>query len=148
MQAVHRSASLLALVFLAGHIATMVIDPFAQIRLVDVLLPFTAAWRPFAVGLGTVAFDIVLALVATGLLRQRIPQRAWRLVHWAAYLMWPAAATHALLAGTDAGQTWLLAIWGCCLAVVLAAAGWRCAPHFQDRSVVRRRTPAVGPVAR
>lgn len=36
----------------------------------------------------------VIAVVATSLLRQRLPERLWRGVHWTAYSLWPAALLH------------------------------------------------------
>ena len=88
-----------------------------------------------------------ITLVVTGVLRARIPQRTWRALHWLAYLMWPVAASHALLAGTDRAQVWLLVIWSGCLLLVLGAVAWRLTPDFQDRTTFRRRVP-VGSVAR
>ena len=38
-----------------------------------------------------VAVDLLLAVLATSLLRARIGRRAWRVVHWAAYAAWPVA---------------------------------------------------------
>ena len=89
--------------------ATAVIDPYAAVRLVDVFVPFTAASRPLLVGLGALAVDLVLALVVTGLLRERIGRRAWRAIHWAAYATWPVAFIHAIGMGTDTSTLWLRA---------------------------------------
>src|SRR5262245_15501640 len=44
--AVHRSAALLTLVLLAMHVGTLLLDPFAQLRLVDLVLPFAGTHRP------------------------------------------------------------------------------------------------------
>ena len=59
---VHRNVSLLVLVFLAIHVVTVVIDSFAPIRWIDVVIPFVSAYRPFWLGLGAVAFDLLIAL--------------------------------------------------------------------------------------
>ena len=91
---VHRNVSLLVLVFLAIHVVTVVLDSFAPIRWIDVLVPFISAYRPFWLGLGAIALDLLLALVVTSLLRHRIGFRAWRLVHWMAYACWPVAVLH------------------------------------------------------
>jgi sulfoxide reductase heme-binding subunit YedZ len=136
--AVHRNVSLLAVAFLALHVVTLLVDPYAQLRLVDVLLPFAGAYRPLWQGLGTLAFDLVLALVATSLLRHRMGLRTWRAVHWIAYAAWPVALLHGLGNGTDNGQLWLWCIAVACVAAVLAAICWRLSDGF-DRSVTRRR---------
>jgi sulfoxide reductase heme-binding subunit YedZ len=116
---VHRNAALLAVVFLVVHITALMFDPYAQLKLVNLVLPFTSTYRPFWVGLGAVALDLVIAIVATSLLRERIGVRAWRAVHWFAYAMWPVALLHGIGSGTDRSTGWLVAVEaGCVLAVV------------------------------
>jgi hypothetical protein len=72
-------------------------------------------------GLGTVAFDLLLALVATSLLRARIGLRGWRAVHWLAYVSWPVALVHGLGTGTDAKSGWLLVLSAVCTLAVATA---------------------------
>jgi sulfoxide reductase heme-binding subunit YedZ len=119
---VHRSAALLALLFLVTHVITLLFDPYAQLSVVDVLLPFGGGYRPLWVGLGTLALDLSLAVVVTSLLRDRIGQRAWRAVHWLAYAIWPVALAHGIGSGTDRGTTWLLALDAVCVLTVVAVA--------------------------
>lgn len=123
--AVHRSASLLAVVTLAVHVGTLLVDPWAQLSFVDLLVPFGAGYRPMWVGLGTLASDLIVALVVTSLLRHRLGLRTWRAVHWLAYAAWPVAVLHALGSGTDAGSAWLRAIAAACVAGVVAGLAWR-----------------------
>lgn len=130
--AVHRSASLVAVVFLAVHVLTLLLDPYAGLSLVSLVVPFTAAAQPFWYGLGAVALDLVLALVATSLLRQRIGPRVWRGIHWAAYASWPVALAHGLGSGSDAATGWMLTITGVCVAAVLAAVAWRVSERFAE----------------
>jgi NADH:ubiquinone oxidoreductase subunit F (NADH-binding) len=78
--ALHRNLSLLTLAFLVVHVATAVIDDYAGIGWLDTVLPFVSVYHPFWLGLGAVAFDLLLALAGTSLLRTRIPPRAWRAV--------------------------------------------------------------------
>ena len=139
---VHRTASLTAVVFLGLHITTLVLDPIAQLRWVDVVLPFAGTYRPLWLGLGTLAADLIAALVVTSLLRQRIGARVWRLVHWAGYAAWPVALLHGLGTGTDAGTPWLLTLTVGCVAAVLGALAWRLSPNFAERP---GRRPATRP---
>jgi sulfoxide reductase heme-binding subunit YedZ len=97
----HRSSSLLALVFLGVHILTAVLDTFAPISLIDAVVPFIGAYRPVWLGLGAVAFDLLLAVIATSLIRVWLGRRAWRTVHWLAYAVWPIAVLHGLGAGSE-----------------------------------------------
>ncbi|MBL7488649.1 ferric reductase-like transmembrane domain-containing protein [Frankia sp. AgB1.9] len=131
--AVHRNTSLLAVALLVVHVVTVVLDPFSHLGALDTVLPFGAGYRPFWVGLGTCAADVLLALVVTSLLRRRIGARIWRGVHWAAYAVWPLAFAHSLGSGTDAGTGWLRAVAGGCAVTVVLAVCWRCSDSFHRR---------------
>jgi predicted ferric reductase len=117
----HRNASLLALVFLVLHILTSVLDSFAPVSLTAAFIPFISPYRPFWLGLGTVAFDLILAVIVTSLLRRHVGYRAWRVTHWLVYASWPIALLHSLGTGSDVKSAWMLALSIGCLAIVLAA---------------------------
>ncbi len=136
---VHRSASLLATVFMAVHVGSLFFDPYAQLRLVDVLVPFLGAAKPLWLGLGTLALDLTLTVVATSLLRHRIGLRTWRAVHWCTYALWPLALVHGLGNGTDAGSAWFLVLSAACAIPVVLALGWRLHRDFTEFH--RRRQP-------
>jgi predicted ferric reductase len=118
---VHRRASMLALVFLAIHIVTSVLDSYAPISLLDAFIPFHSAYRPIWLGLGAAAFDLLLAVLVTSLLRSRVGARNWRAIHWLAYACWPLALIHGLGTGSDVRASWMLALDVVCVAVVIAA---------------------------
>ena len=138
--AVHRSASLLALVLLGLHVGTLLVDPYAQLKLVDVVVPFVGTYRPLWLGLGTLALDLLVALVVTSLMRHRIGRRTWRGLHWLAYACWPVALMHGLGTGTDSGALWLRGIAAACAAAVLAALAWRTSERFTRTSPSTRTT--------
>ncbi len=121
VDALHRNVALLAMVFLCLHILTSVLDSFASIPLIDAIVPFAGAYRPFWLGLGAVAFDLLIAVTLTSLLRQRMGYASWRAVHWLTYASWPIALLHGLGTGSDANSTWLLVLSIACLLAVIAA---------------------------
>jgi len=123
--ALHRSISMLSVVFVAVHVATAVLDPYAAVNLVNAVVPFTAAAQPLLVGLGALAVDLLIALMVTGLLRERIGRRTWRTVHWGAYAMWPAAFVHAIGIGSDASTLWGRALGVAAVAVIGGSVAWR-----------------------
>jgi methionine sulfoxide reductase heme-binding subunit len=131
IDSLHRNVALLAMVFLALHILTAVLDSFASISLTDAFVPFIGSYRPFWLGLGAVAFDLLLAVLATSLLRQRVGFHVWRTVHWFTYASWPVALLHGLGTGSDVKSTWMLALTLGCLAVVLAAVLVRVLPAWR-----------------
>ena len=120
---VHRTVTLVAIVFVGLHVATTVLDSYTPIGWKDAVVPFFSPYRPVWLGLGAVAFDLLLALVLTSLLRARIGHRIWRATHWLAYASWPVALVHSLGTGSDARSSWLPAVAvACVLAVGLALA--------------------------
>jgi methionine sulfoxide reductase heme-binding subunit len=120
--AVHRSASLLAVVFLAVHVFTAVVDPDAGVSLAGALLPVgPGVW----LAAGALALELVAALVVTSLLRQRLPYRTWRAIHWTAYAAWPFALAHGLGIGSDDGTWWFGAANVLCIAVMAGVVTWR-----------------------
>jgi methionine sulfoxide reductase heme-binding subunit len=121
----HRNLSLLAVAFVAVHVITTVLDPFAGIGVISAVIPFSSSYRPLWLSLGTIAFDLLLALIISSLIRTRLPYRAWRAVHWLAYACWPVALWHGLGTGTDSRLPWLLALDAACVLVVAAAVSWR-----------------------
>ena len=133
----HRSVSLLVLAFLAAHVATAVLDPFAPVRLLDAVVPFAGAYRPLWLGLGACALDVLIALTVTSLLRRRLGLRAWRVVHWSAYACWPIALVHGWGTGSDTRAPWMLAITLGCAATVLSAIALRLATGWPGQARVR-----------
>jgi sulfoxide reductase heme-binding subunit YedZ len=121
VDSLHRNVSLLAMVFLGLHILTSVLDSFAPISLIDAFVPFVGSYRPFWLGLGAIAWDLLLAVTITSLLRQRMGYASWRAILWLTYASWPIALLHGFGTGSDVKSTWLLALSVACLIVVLAA---------------------------
>jgi methionine sulfoxide reductase heme-binding subunit len=125
--ALHRNLSLLVLVFVAAHVLTTVLDSYTSIGLTAAFVPFSSSYRGFWLGLGAIAFDLLLAVTVTSLLRDRMSYRIWRVVHWISYACWPIALWHGLGTGTETRVSWLLALDALCAASVLAVSGWRLA---------------------
>jgi sulfoxide reductase heme-binding subunit YedZ len=121
----HRSISLLSVVFLVVHVATAVVDPYAVVSVASVFVPFVAGKSAFWLGLGALSLDLLAALIVTSLLRHRLGFRVWRGVHWAASLAWPLSIAHSAGMGSDTRTLWLRALAAGCVGVVAAAAAAR-----------------------
>ncbi|MGI8800941.1 MAG: ferric reductase-like transmembrane domain-containing protein, partial [Solirubrobacteraceae bacterium] len=145
----HRSVSLLVLAVLGVHILASVLDSFVSIGLLAALVPFTAGYRPVWLGLGAIAFELLVAIAVTSLLRRRIGYRAWRTVHWLAYASWPLAVVHGFGTGTDGRTGWMLLLTAVCLLAVIAAilaravAGW---PAERPRRVAAGAFAVLSPI--
>lgn len=144
----HRNLSLLSVAFVAAHVLTTVLDSYAPIGWAAAIVPFSSPYRTLWLGLGTVASDLLLAVVITSLLRVRLGYRSWRAVHWLAYASWPVALWHGLGTGTDSKLPWLLALDALGVTAVACALFWRLslarrAPSLAARILVCAAVPAA-----
>jgi sulfoxide reductase heme-binding subunit YedZ len=140
--AVHGDLALMSLVFLLLHIVTAVVDPFTHLGLVAAVVPFGSSYRTFWLGLGTIAFELLLAILATSLLRRHIGARTWRSIHWLAYVSWPVAVLHGIGTGTDSSSSWMIVLDIACVGAVAAALIWRVAVAPPDPLAEERRGAA------
>lgn len=114
-QALHRAASLAAMAFLVAHIFVKVLAGHASAA--DIVV-----FRATSVGMGTLAFDLFVLIMVTGMLRAWFAAGTrpwlWRVLHSISYLAWPVSIVHGLTAGRSAAS-WV--IWG--YALCLTAVG-------------------------
>jgi methionine sulfoxide reductase heme-binding subunit len=134
----HRNLALMTLVFLALHIVTAVVDPYTNLGWTAALIPFSSSYRTFWLGLGAIAFELLLAIVVTSLLRTYLGHNTWRLIHWLTYAAWPVAVLHGLGTGTDTWSAWMLAITAACVAAVGMAVILRVAGGPRDPLAAQR----------
>ncbi len=120
-QGLHRNVSLLAVTFLAAHVATAVLDSFVDIRWWHAIVPFSGTYQPLWLGVGALALDLLVAVTVTSALRHRMSHRPWRAVHVMAYVAWGLGLIHGVQIGTDSATIWGAALtYGCIAAVLLA----------------------------
>ncbi len=124
-QSLHRNLSLFCLALIGIHVVSTVGDGYVPIGLSDAVIPFRSPYRPIWVGLGALAFDMLLAVAVTSALRRRIGTAAWRGVHWLAYACWPVAAVHGLGAGSDSRLPGAMLVYAGCVGSVVVAVVWR-----------------------
>jgi len=137
---IHRNLSLLAVVFIALHILTAVLDTYVHIPLAAGIIPFASGYERLWLGLGAIALDLMLAMIVTSLLRGRMNRVLWRAIHLLAYASWPVAFAHSIGSSRDLQQGWLLDLAIGCALLVAAAVIWRLA-H------AARQVPRAGRVA-
>jgi methionine sulfoxide reductase heme-binding subunit len=140
----HKRVSLLAMVFLALHVLTAVLDTYVHLGWASIVVPFSSSYQPLWTGLGAVAVDLMVAVAVSSALRQRISARAWRSIHWLAYGSWPVAMAHALGEGTDGLKLWMDVLAVLCAVAVGSALAWRIADHRRNRG----RAARVGALTR
>ena len=121
----HRSVSIIAVVFLAIHVLTTVADSYVPTGVISIFVPMTSEYKRVAVGLGAVALDLILAVWISSLLKVRIANTTWRFIHWFSWLAFTTSIVHSFLSGTDSRKGWGLILVVICSSVVFASALWR-----------------------
>lgn len=140
-QNLHRNMSLLGLVFLLVHVVVTIVDSYVDIGWWTAVVPGASGYERLWVSLGTLAFDLILLVIVTSLVRWRMSHSVWRALHWTVYAAWPLAWLHFLKTGTDA-QGGAFGLWVAIASAALVGAGIGARTTLRDdpapvRSVVR-----------
>jgi sulfoxide reductase heme-binding subunit YedZ len=125
VEEVHRFGGLLVGSLIVVHVGAIALDSFLPFSIGQLVVPFTATYRPLWTGLGIFAAELLLALAITNHYRTRMPYRFWRLAHYANFAVWTAASLHGVFAGTDRSALWLAVLYGIAISTVLALIAWR-----------------------
>ena len=119
VQSAHRAASFGALAFLVIHIVTEILAQ--RVHALDAFVPFLSPFRTFYIGLGTIASDLILLLVITGIMRKRFTANSkawrWRAIHYTSYVAFVLGVWHGLLGGRP-GQPYVDWSYGFVVAIV------------------------------
>jgi DMSO/TMAO reductase YedYZ heme-binding membrane subunit len=122
VQSAHRAASFGAVAFLVIHIVTEILAQRSHV--LDAVVPFLSPFRTFYIGLGTIASDLVVLLLITGILRKRFTAHGkawrWRAIHYTSYVAFVFGVWHGLLAGR-AGKPYVDWSYGFVVAFVAVA---------------------------
>jgi methionine sulfoxide reductase heme-binding subunit len=147
-QEIHRRISMIAVVFLAIHVATSILDSYVHIGWFAVVVPFTSPYSRFWVGLGTIALDLMVAVFVSSLFRAHLTPGTWRAIHWLAYVSWPIALAHTFGLGTDSREHWVIALGALCVLSVGLSVAWRVRATAKRRAVLSTVTRHAIPIAR
>lgn len=121
----HRNLSLIAVSFVAVHVLAAVLDTYVQIPILSSVIPFASGYETFWLGLGAIAFDLMVAMIITSLIRGRLSRNLWRTIHLTAYLSWPVAFVHSVYSSKDLQHGPLLDMAIGCALILAAAVIWR-----------------------
>jgi sulfoxide reductase heme-binding subunit YedZ len=132
----HEQLWVFVLAFLGVHIASIVLDSYANVGLLGAFVPGASAYRPAPVAVGTVALYALLVTGATARWTKLLPSGAWLQIHRLSLGVFALTWIHGMLAGTDSGA--LEPMYVATGLLVLGAAAYR---HW----VIRRnhRLPAM-----
>jgi predicted ferric reductase len=99
----HQFTGLLGLGFSLFHGLILLGDSFMHFSPLQILIPFaTLNYRPAWVGLGQLAFYLLIPITFSFYFRRHIGAKLWRALHYGTFVAYSLATVHGLLAGTDA----------------------------------------------
>jgi methionine sulfoxide reductase heme-binding subunit len=104
------------------HVAALLLDGTARIGVLDMIVPFRAAYGTLAIGLGTVSLDLLVIVTVTSFLKRRMRPDVWRWLHRLAYVAFALVFLHGVLGGTDFSDPAVSAItWSAAAALSVLA---------------------------
>jgi DMSO/TMAO reductase YedYZ heme-binding membrane subunit len=106
----HRGLGGLSVVFIAVHLVALWADSYEDFGWAELFVPFASAWKSGPVAWGVGAFWLLLVVEGTSLVQRRLSRRVWRGLHLLSYPVGVMVGLHAVTAGSDAGNTWFLAV--------------------------------------
>lgn len=148
----HRFFAWTAFIALIGHIVSFTFDEYFHLTYLEGFVPFVLM-RDFsshlgydlryAVGIGTIAFYGIIALLITSELKGRgVSLKKWRALHYSSFLTYCLFLAHGYLSGTDSNEWWMLWLYGLSATLVFGLTGLRIYAAIRKKSL-----PAATPVS-
>ena len=116
---VHQMTSGTALAFALFHGLILTGDRYIRLGFWEVLVPGLSAYRPLWMAAGQVAALLLAAVLGSSLARRQFGNKLWRLLHYAAFLAYWLALSHALALGSEAKHPGVLGFYAVTGGVVL-----------------------------
>lgn len=98
----HENLFVFVVAFLAAHVVSLVLDPYAGVGPGGALVPGLSEYRSAPVALGTLALYAALASGISARWTKLLPAGLWLRLHRFALVAWILGWLHGLTAGTDA----------------------------------------------
>lgn len=114
----HQVAATLAGLAIAGHLVTLLLDSFLPFSVGNLLLPLQEPYRATPVRLGVLALYGTALLLLSSWMRRRVPYRLWRGLHYLSFITFALVTVHGFLAGSDADEPWMRAVYAGAAAAV------------------------------
>jgi sulfoxide reductase heme-binding subunit YedZ len=112
LRATHEILSLSTIVAIVVHAVALLGDRFLHPSIADIAIPFASSYKTIWMSLGIVSGWGLIALGLSYYARRVIGAARWRKLHRLTAVVWLGGLIHAVGMGTDAGQTWFLAMIG------------------------------------
>ena len=121
-----------------AHVIALLFDRYAQVGLVDLVIPFGVSYGRFAIGLGTISAQLIVVVLISTWMRSSLTLGQWQAFHRLSYVAFVAAFAHGIMSGTDLANPVIAALaW-----ITAAAVGLVALRRFALRRLARVRLVA------
>jgi predicted ferric reductase len=108
---IHAFLSILAVIFVGGHLISLALDPFLPFTVQNLLIPGDQPYRPLAVNIGVFALYALAVVSLSSWVRRFFPYAFWRSLHHLTIVVFALTTVHGLLAGSDSEEPFMRAIY-------------------------------------
>jgi predicted ferric reductase len=137
----HENLWVFVLVFLAIHIVSLILDPYAGVGIDGAFIPGLSSYRSTPVALGTMALYAFLVTTITARYTRLLPAGLWLSIHRLALVVWILSWLHGILSGTDSDA--LRPMYVVAGLAVVAAGAYRYWASRQGRPTFTTSRPEV-----
>ena len=99
----HENLFVFLLAFLAAHIVSIILDPYAGVGIAGSFIPGLSSFRSVPVALGTLALYGLLITGLTARYTKWLPAGWWLKLHRLSIVVWALTWAHGILSGADTG---------------------------------------------
>ena len=138
----HENLFVFLVAFLAAHIVSIILDPYAGVGIVGSLIPGLSSYRSVPVAVGSLALYGLLIAGLTARYTRWLPPGIWLKLHRLSIVVWGLSWAHGILAGADTGPLAVMYV-GTGL-VILGAAAYRYWVGKQHRPTFATSLPEGG----
>lgn len=125
----HRIITWAGLFMVVLHFASYFFDQYIKLRVMELVVPFSFKRELISsvgvnisvpVSIGIVAFYLILVLISTSELRNKIVNvKIWRILHYLSFFCYLAFLAHGYFSGSDSSEVWMKVIYIASLSTVV-----------------------------
>ncbi|WPP39431.1 ferric reductase-like transmembrane domain-containing protein [Paenibacillus hunanensis] len=102
---IHQWCGWFGLLFGMVHGLVLMFDDYIHYSIWNILIPFTAPYKPVLTGLGTITLYLFLIIMLSSDMMKKVGKKVWRAIHFLALPTYGMALMHGMLLGTDVKST-------------------------------------------
>jgi sulfoxide reductase heme-binding subunit YedZ len=121
----HQDLSAIAIGLTGLHGALLALDTYVPQTVRQLVIPFAGPYRTEWVGIGQIAFYLMVVVYGSFFVRRQIGQRAWRVLHYTTFLAFVGASVHGVMSGTDSPAAWAFWVYATATVAVVFLLGYR-----------------------